>query len=231
MSLARLKETCTSQETILHAKKAMFKKSLFLTARHLLGYKDINPRTHKDVIEMLESPIRRKLIVMPRGTFKSSICTVAYPVWTLLNQPNSRILIDSELYSNSKNFLREIRLHLEGPRVISVFGESRSDTWNEGEVTVSWRNKVLKEASLTASGIGAEKTGQHYDVIIMDDMNSPNNSQSKEGREKVIDHFRYAQSILEPDGILLVVATRYSEDDIPGFILNNLINREGLMEP
>jgi hypothetical protein len=164
---------------------------------------------------------------MPRGTFKSSVCSVAFPIWCLINNPNLRILLDSEIYSNSKNFLREIKMHLTSPFMTRLFGDFKTnECWNEGEIIIQQRTQIHKEASITASGIGAEKTGQHYDVVIADDLNSPSNSNTKEGREKVIDHFRYLVSIMEPSAILVVVATRYAEQDIPGFILSNEIGEK-----
>lgn len=196
----------------------------------LLGYKDVNPRTHGDMIHCLESDAKRKLIVMPRGTFKSSIGSVALPIQLLIKNSNLRILLDSEVYTNSKNFLREIKMHMQSPMLISLFGDFQTEPWNEAEIIVKQRTKVLKEASITAGGIGTEKTGQHYDVIICDDLNSPSNSNTKEGREKVIQHYRYLTSILEPTGTLVVIGTRYSEDDCIGFILNNEIAPKGLMK-
>lgn len=200
-----------------------YKESLYLTAKVLLGYKDITWKTHGDVIEALEAPTKRKLIVLPRGCFKSSICSVSFPIWLLLRNPNLRILLDSELYTNSKNFLREIVAHFNSEKLIDLWGSFEANPWNEGEVTIRQREIVRKEASLTASGVGAGKTGQHYDVIVSDDLNSPNNSNTKEGREKVIMHYRYNQAILEPGGIMVIVGTRYSADDISGFVLQNEI--------
>lgn len=207
--------------TLVELLRRQFKASLFATTKHLLGYRDVNWRTHGDVFRALEAPTRRKLIVMPRGTFKSSICSVAYPIWLLLRNPDLRILIDSELYTNSKNFLREISGHLLGREVPPLFGDFRGSTWNEGEMLIAQRAKIAKEASLTASGIGAGKTSQHFDVIICDDLNSPDNSSTIEMRQKVVAHYRYNQAILEPEGTLVVVGTRYSADDVPGMILRN----------
>lgn len=207
--------------TLKELLRRQFRSSLYATTKHLLGYKDVNWRTHGDVFRALEASTRRKLIVMPRGTFKSSICSVAFPIWLLLRDPDLRILIDSELYTNSKNFLREISGHLLGGDVASLFGEFRGSTWNEGEILIAQRKRVVKEASLTASGMGAGKTSQHFDVIICDDLNSPDNSGTIEMRQKVVAHYRYNQAILEPQGTLVVVGTRYSADDVPGMILRN----------
>lgn len=202
------------------------KRSLYKTCRHLLGYTDVEAETHGDMIRALCSPSERKLIVMPRGTLKSSIGVVGYAIWRLLKDPNLRILIDSEVYSNSKNFLREIRAHLESERVTNAFGQFKSDNWSEGEITISQRVIPKKEASITCGGIGTVKVGQHYDVIIMDDLNSQNNSQTVEGRAKVVQHYRMNQAILDPGGTIVVIGTRYATDDIIGHILENEIGGE-----
>lgn len=177
--------------------------------------------THGKMVNALEAETKRKLIVMPRGTFKSSISSVGYPIWMLLKNPNLRILLDSEVYSNSKNFLRVIKGHFESSAFINVFGNCRGSVWNEGEIVIAPRTKVIKEASITCSGIGAQKTGQHYDLIVADDLNSPKNSSTSEGRERVVNHVRFYTSLLEPGGTIVLVGTRYDANDAIGFILRN----------
>lgn len=188
----------------------------------LLGYPDINMETHGGIIHALESPSERKLIVVPRGCLKSTIASVAYPIWMLLKNPDLRIMIDSELYSNSKNFLREIKAHLESEPLTNLFGQFKTDkVWNEGEITIGQRKKPLKESSITCSGVGAQKTSQHFDLIICDDLSSPTNSHTPESREKVINHYRMYTSLLDPGGICVVIGTRYHQADIIGWILEN----------
>lgn len=174
------------------------------------------------MIKALESKTKRKLIVMPRGTFKSSICCVAYPIWLLQTNPNLRILIDSEIFTNSKNFLTEIKNHLSSESFMTVFGPWQSnDNWTQTSITINQRTKNLKEATITCSGVGATKVGQHYDVIIGDDYNSDKNSANPEQRKKVVDHYRMNLSILEPEGTYVIVGTRYAADDVIGHILAN----------
>ena len=54
-------------------------------------------------------------------------------------------------------------------------------------------------------------------------MNSPQNSNTPENREKVIDHYKYYQSILDPGGEVVIVGTRYHEQDLIGHVLQNEI--------
>ena len=200
-----------------------FKSSLYSLARVGLAYKDVNLRTHGKIIKTLESDNKRKLLCVPRGCLKSSLACVAYVIWLLINNPNARILIDSELYTNSATFLREIKGHLSTPLFIKVFGEFKSSCWNESEIIIKQRTKNLKEASVTVGGVGTTKVGQHYDYIIGDDYNSPANTANPEQAKKVVDHYRMNTSILENDGTYVIIGTRYSELDLIGHIIRNEI--------
>lgn len=213
----------TQEQAYLELLRETYKNSLFATCKHLLGMKDITWQTHGDMIRALEDDTKRKLLVMPRGTMKSSIGVVGYSIWRLMRNPNERILIDSEVYTNSKNFLREIKAHLASREFIEIFGDWRGPVWSEGEIFISTRTKKLKEGSIVVSGIGKTLVGQHFDTIIHDDLNSGNNSGSTEMRKKVVDHYRMNLAILEPDGTSVVIGTRYAVDDSIGHIIEHEI--------
>ena len=75
------------------------------------------------------------------------------------------------------------------------------------------------EASITVGGVGTTKVGQHFSLVVGDDYNSPANSKTPEMAQKVIDHYKYNLSILEPGGTYVIIGTRYSENDLIGYIL------------
>lgn len=208
--------------------------SLFASAKHLLGFKEMTKQTHGPMCSLLERPdIYRKLLTVPRGTFKSSVGAVSYPIWRLIKNPNLRILIDSELFGNSVTYLNEIKNKVMTPHFKAIFGDWMPTneqqkrlgySWSDSEITIRTRNQIKKEPSISVGGVGTTKVGQHYDLIIGDDYNSPKNSATKEQRDKVIDHFKYNQSILDPGGEYVIIGTRYSEDDLIGWILKNELN-------
>jgi hypothetical protein len=206
-------------------------EDLFFLAKEILGYQDMTENTHGNISRLLESKTyRRKLIITPRGSFKSSLGVVSFAIFRALQDPNIRILIDSEIYTNSSNFIREIRGHLESDLFGSLFGQFRTkNDWTEGSLTIATRTRSLKESTFTASGIGTEKTSQHYDLIIADDLNSPKNSQTDDGRQKVIDHYRYLNAILEPNGEFILIGTRYAANDVYGFVIENELDEEALL--
>lgn len=187
-----------------------------------MGFKEINPRTHGKVIRALQAPTKRKLIVTPRGCFKSTIASIAYPIWLLINNPDLRILIDSELYTNSVTYLRSIKGLIQSDKFMAVFGDWLGPVWNEGEIIIKSRRRAVKEGSVVCGGVGKTIIGMHFDVIIMDDMNSPANSGTPENCQKIIDHYRYSQSILEPDGTMCIIGTRYNALDLIGVVLDTL---------
>lgn len=212
-----------NQRSDVELMRESLKSSLFVLATAFIGYSDINQTTHGKMIDVLESQSKRKLICVPRGCLKSSLACVAYPIWQIVRNPNIRILIDSELYTNSKTFLREIKGHLVSPHFEHVFGKFKAEPWSESEIVISQRTQNKKEATITIGGIGTTKVGQHYDLIIGDDYNSPSNTNSPENAKKVVDHYRYNISILEPTGTYVIIGTRYSELDLIGHILSTEI--------
>lgn len=210
--------------------KDLFLSDFFLFAKHGLGYKDLEWDVHGETVKTLESQAKKKLIVMPRGSFKSTLGSVSYPIWRLLRDPNLTILLDSELYTNSKNLLREIKGHLSSSRFVEIFGNLSGSKWDEGEIILANRTRNRKEASITVGGIGTTKVGQHYDLIIGDDYNSASNSDSPEKCQKVIDHFKYNLNILNPNGEYLLIGTRYAELDVIGYVLSNVLEEKYLAE-
>lgn len=222
---------------VLEAIRAELMSSLYLLVKWGLGYHDMRWATHGRIVRALEAPTKRKLIVVPRGCFKSTIACVGYSIWRLIRNPNERILIDSELVTNSKTYLVEVKEQLERPLLTALFGNFKPSreqvqagkrmNWSSESITIAQRTRIHKEASITAGGIGTTKVGQHYSVIIGDDYNSPRNSGTLEGRNKVISHYRYNQSILDPEGDMVLIGTRYCEGDLIGTV----IEQEGLDVP
>jgi hypothetical protein len=210
--------------------KSILKQDLFSLCFYL-GYKEIEVGVHSEIIASLSANTKRKIICVPRGTFKSSIAAIVYPIWKMINNPNIRILIDSELYSNSITYLRAIKNHLESEEMTSLFGVFKNDSiWREDSILINQRTMTLKEPTARAGGIGTRLIGQHFDFLCGDDYNSPQNTATKDQSQKVIDHFKYNLSILEPTGEYVIIGTRYGEDDLIGWILREILDEKHLAE-
>jgi len=170
------------------------------------------------------------LILMPRGTFKSSIVTIGFALQTILSDPDARILIDSETFSKSKAFLAEIKGHLEDNEKFrdiyhTFYGsypddKKRDGLWTDSQLNISARKRQRKEPTFSCSGVDVTKTGMHYDLIIMDDLMSETNVTTREQIQKVIDHYKLGLSLLDPGKPLIVIGTRWHYSDVYQYILD-----------
>lgn len=196
-----------------------------LTERFVNGKKD-------EVMSDQFDPNRNKLLIlMPRGTFKSSLVTIGFTLQYILNNPNARILIDSETYSKAKNFLAEIKGHLEGNekyRAIfkHVYGKypdatkkNSSVRWTDAAIDLACRTRTTKEPSISCSGIDRSINGMHFDLIIEDDLHSEKNVTNKEQIQQVIDHRKLAQSLLDPGMPRITIGTRWDYQDAYQYVL------------
>lgn len=203
----------------------------------------LKPNGEKDeVLSDQFDPNKNKLLIqMPRGTFKSSIVTIGFTLQYLLNDGDARVLIDSETYSKAKNFLAEIKGHLEDNKkfrdifkyIHGVYpDENKKDPsvrWTDGAVDLSCRKKKRKEASITCSGIDRSINGMHFDLIIADDLHSEKNVTTKDQIEQTIDHYKLCFSLLDPGCPMIVIGTRWDYQDLYQYMLENERHRYNII--
>lgn len=157
----------------------------------------------------------------------------------ILNDPDVRILIDSETFAKAKAFMAEIKGHLEGnimfreifKTLYNVYPDAkkRDDLWSDSQLNVAARKRTRKEPTISCGGVDVTKNGMHYDLIIMDDLMSENNVTTKEQIEKVVNHYKLAYSLLDPNCPLIVIGTRWDYNDVYQYILDNEANNFNIM--
>lgn len=203
------------------------KESLLVFTKAILGYDLVNVEEHGTLIKHLQTsrPTSQadrntaqniSLLLLPRGSYKTTIASTAFPMWCLENDPNMTILIDSETYNLSKSILSEIKQQYESGPYAQAIGpvDSRlTMRWAEDSIIIPSRTRPRKEGSLNAAGLDGIKAGMHYDLIIADDLHSQNNTRTQYQINGVIEHYRLLLSLLNPGGLLIVIGTRWSVDD------------------
>lgn len=249
----------TQQELIVQlALRARY--DLYFLDKHVLGYHEMTEEVHGDLCKWVESTLpshpadysppeiiegdglndsyhpgnNNMMILMPRGTFKSSVVTIGFTLQILLNEPNARILIDSETHQKAKAFLSEIKGHLEKnemyrtyfhaihgvyPDGVSV-KRNKDLLWTNAEIVVASRSRPLKEPSVMVSGIDKSINGMHYDYIICDDLHSEKNVTNIEQIQQVIDHWKLNYSLLDPGKVMIIIGTRWDYNDLYQEILD-----------
>jgi len=234
---------------------------LYYLAKYILGYEQMEESVHGDLClftrpllpalppeyelpaersgtgleDQFHPQNRNLLLLMPRGTFKSSVVTIGFALQNILNDPNIRILLDSETFSKSKAFLSEIKGHLttnhkfrEVFKVIhGVYPDGMVDNkrnkellWTDSQVNLACRTRMRKEPTFSCSGVDVTKTGMHYDLIIMDDLHSEKNVTTNDQIQQVIDHWKFANSLIDPGKPIIVIGTRWDYNDLYQEILD-----------
>jgi len=198
---------------------------LFTFNKEILGYTQTAESPHRQMCESIMKPDKRKLHLWPRGHFKSSEITIGNTIRQVSINPNLRVLIANATLGNAKSFLREIKGHYErNERLRAIVGDqvSKEDKWTETEIIVKSRTQNLKEPTIQAAGVGQGLASQHYDLIIGDDLVNELSVTTPEQMQKTIDWFKMCLSLLEPDGEVILIGTRYHFADLYGWIISTL---------
>lgn len=126
-------------------------------------------------------------------THNSSL-VMGYIMWRIYRNANIRMLHATNVLDLSQAFVRELRAYFEDEelqatvwnnrphirgRLIPVLDAARrrSMTTESLDTKVVWNNEMLqvirglkaKEPTFASTSVGAKSTGQHYDIVFMDD--------------------------------------------------------------
>lgn len=202
--------------------------------QHILGYKDLNDDLHGDVSELVNNgPKRRKLLLLPRGHLKSSLITIGWTMWRLIQNPNRTFAIFNETQDLAEAFLREIQDQFETPQMKKYWPKlvpppNERRIWTKSALLVN-RQKVNRSPSIEAKSITESTAGRHPDVMILDDPISDRTVQTESGLRKSLQKYRELQALLEPPsdadpirGTLIVIGTRWHWNDLYNHIMKNL---------
>tara|TARA_Y100000593_G_scaffold51899_1_gene97515 strand:+ start:12777 stop:14270 length:1494 start_codon:yes stop_codon:yes gene_type:complete len=194
---------------------ALFGRHCFPTA-----LRKSTPPFHNEVYSSLANDNKRRvLIAAPRGTAKSTVTTLIFPLWKVAFKKSDEdlfIVIISESQTQSINFLSRIKYHLtHSDKFKEIFGDLGPDTakrWTNNDI-------VLKNgARLIAVGTGQRVRGfiegdTRPNLIIVDDFESELNAYTAEARAKNRKWITEAViPSLSDEGRIAMIGTVISED-------------------
>lgn len=203
-----------------------------------LGY-DFQEDVHRPLFDLLLkfkdgsairdlSEIKNRLILWPRGHFKTS-AMVVFIVQTILNYPDIRVLIMQANQKLGKLWLKEIKSHFlttgstanAKSMLPLLFPEFCGPVLgNAMEFTVPARQrKHLPAATVTVASTKAANTGQHYDVFFPDDLVNQKNYRNVELLDELMNDFDLFMPLIDPGGYTFMTGTRYHHADIYGRII------------
>ena len=158
--------------------------------------------------------LKRVIIAIPPRHGKSRLASIEFPAWCLGHNPHETVITAS--YSSTLSALnsKEAKKRMTCPEYQLVFpgvGLNRNDAAsNDWATTKGGRYKAV--------GVGGDITGRGASLLIVDDPHaSAEEARSKTMREKVWNwYLSDAYSRLAPDGVVVIISTRWHTDDLVG---------------
>ena len=218
-----------SPEERTQAMRLRAKTDLFFLCKGVLGFPDLTSFTHGGFCNFVEDPrYQRKVALMPRGSFKTTISIIARSIQMVINNPDIRILIANSTQTNASKFLLLIEnLFLNNGLLRSLFPELippkiRDVRWNSNEMELN-RSRAFTEATVEAIGVGGTAVSRHYDVHLKDDLVNEDQLVSRDQMEKVIEWVKYSESLFTNlvTAVDVHTATRWAYYDVISHIIED----------
>lgn len=160
--------------------------------------------------KVTDGEVNKLMLFVPPRHGKSEMTTVRYAAWRLERDPSHRVIIAAYNQTLANKFSRKVRkISIERGLPIDPARTAIND----------W--ETLAGGGLRAVGVGGGVTGMGGNLIVIDDpVKNREEANSLTYREKVWSWYTddlYTR--LEPGGQIVLIITRWHEDDLAGRIL------------
>ena len=158
---------------------------------------------------------RRLVIQMPPRHGKSALASEYFPAWYVGRYQQRRVILASYEHDFAASW------GLKAMRLVDTWGKR---LWGQGSVLDQQRGDdwtVRAGGGMVCAGVGGAITGRGADLLVIDDpVKNAEEANSETYRERAWDWYRStAYTRLEPVGIIVLIQTRWHEDDLAGRIL------------
>lgn len=199
-----------------------------------LTIKDSIPAKHvKNISDVLihitlnDNYYNRACVSQPPRTAKSSLITLSYPFWLILNDPNKNIVIVNNTQSLAETFgIRLRQLFIDYKELLALNNIKLSDTKHSNSFFMfESLDGKLYDGSIKLMGTGGTLTGQNVDILICDDLVKGFSDCTPTLLDKKIEWFKsIILQRLEPHSKLIILGTRWASNDVIGYLEENQPN-------
>lgn len=178
---------------------------------------------HEQIAAKLEAvergEIDRLMIFMPPRHGKSELASKRFPAWCLGRQPTRQIIAASYNSDLANDFGRNVRNIVAEPE----FGQVFPQVSLAPDSQAANRMNTNMGGAYVAAGVGTAVTGRGAHIALIDDpFKDREEADSERRREVVWDWYRSTlYTRLMPGGAIVVICTRWHEDDLAGRILEH----------
>ena len=168
------------------------------------------------LLDVAQGKLKRLLIQMPPRHGKSEFASAHFPAWYLGTFPDRRVILASYEHDFAASWGAKARDRFTewGPALWRLWvkrDKQAADDWG-----------IAGHAGgMVCAGVGGPITGRGADLLIIDDpVKSAEEANSETYRQRAWDWYRStAYTRLEPGGALILIQTRWHEDDLAGRVL------------
>ena len=178
-------------------------------------------RHHRLICDKLDAIVRgelkRLMINLPPRHGKSMCVTETFPSYYLGRNPEKRVMEVSYNDTFAQKFGRRNRAKIE---------EYGGKLWNIGISQLNHRadnwDLDMHNGGMISVGLGGAATGEGADLLIIDDpIKNKQEAESKTMRDRAWDEYTATFSTrTHPGAAVIVIMTRWHEDDLCGRLLN-----------
>lgn len=180
----------------------------------------IGANHHRLICDKLEAvergEIDRLMIFMPPRHGKSELASRRFPAWYLGRNPEKSIIAASYNSELAGDFGRTVRNIVGGQEFGRLFDVGLAQDSRAAE-----RWNTVQGGAYVAAGVGTAITGRGAHVLLIDDpLKDRQEADSETTRESVWNWYTStAYTRLMPGGAVVLIQTRWHEDDLAGRLL------------
>ena len=183
---------------------------------HAMGFTKLTPLNNEWIKEMVYGK-EYKTLQAHRGSYKTTCVSVAFTLKIILF-PNRKVKFYRKNDTAVKEIIHQVSMMLKNPLtkaiVYKLYGVTLQLTTDSAyEINTNLTNDPRGTSQLTASGIKASQTGQHYDEIFTDDIVTKEDRYSHAEREATKTAYYELRNIVNPRGRIFNSGTPWHKED------------------
>ena len=183
-------------------------------ATHLWHYLRLPSPTpvQYQLADYLQNGPERRIIMAYRGCGKSFL-TAGYVLWRLRRNPDTKVLVISAAQDRADAF--SVFCHDLLRNWFMVKDLFPSDTQRFSKVAFDvYGAKPDQSPSVRSSGIFGQITGSRADLIVADDVETPQSCETQLIRDKLRESIKEFDSVIKPGGEIVFLGTPHTQDSI-----------------
>jgi predicted phage terminase large subunit-like protein len=190
---------------------------------------------HRELFAITEQEDNPLAVIMAfRGSAKSTIMTLSYPIWAIVGKQNKKfVLIASQTQYQARVHMTNIKRELESNELLAndlgPFVEQREE-WGSTSLFIPRYNARITAISTEQSVRGIRHGATRPDLIIADDVEDASSVKTSESRNKTFDWYTgeiipagdtntkriVVGNLLHEDSLLMRLKDKISDDEIDG---------------